>query len=265
MIGNIKYIFYIGRLGQNLRGKVMRVQVSFDTNEIPIAYNMLVVSLIKEALKRSDSNYYKKLFNYKGKKNKKSKNYCFSLDLKNYEIVNHNFMIKGGVIVNFSSPDNEFTFNLCNGLKEINNFKYRVYSLLRKAIVEIKEKKIEDRKVMFETLSPIYIKNKEGIHLSPESESFERELNYISNIILNNYRNYGLREPLYFKSIDMKKRVVKEYVRDFKKITGRKYMYINAYAGRFLLEGDKDDLNDLYKLGISFRRNQGFGMLEVIN
>lgn len=243
----------------------MRLQVSFDTDKIPVAYNMLVVSLIKESLKRSDFKYYKRLFNYRDRKNKKSKNYCFSVDLKNYEIRNDDFLIKGGVIINFSSPDNEFTLNLHDGLKEIEDFRYRIYNLLKKTIVEVKEKKIDKDKVMFKTLSPMYIKNREGIHLTPQCGEFERELNYIANIILNNYRNYGLKKRLYFEDIDMRKRVVKEYVRDFKKITGKKYMYINAYGGRFALKGDKDDLNDLYKLGISFRRNQGFGMLEIVN
>ena len=33
----------------------------------------------------------------------------------------------------------------------------------------------------------------------------------------------------------------------------------------FKLRGDKEDLNDIYKLGLGHKRNQGMGNIEVVN
>ncbi|MCW6061850.1 CRISPR-associated endoribonuclease Cas6 [Clostridium sporogenes] len=33
----------------------------------------------------------------------------------------------------------------------------------------------------------------------------------------------------------------------------------------FKLEGNVKDLKDIYMLGLGFKRNQGFGMIEVID
>jgi len=35
-------------------------------------------------------------------------------------------------------------------------------------------------------------------------------------------------------------------------------------VGVFSLKGNKQDLNDLYQLGLSFRRSEGFGLIEVV-
>ena len=83
-------------------------------------------------------------------------------------------------------------------------------------------------------------------------------------MILNNYRGYGLKRELSFESLDMKKVVVKEPLRDFKKVTNREYQYVNAFKGKFELIGDIEDLNDIYKLGIGFKRGQAFGNLDVV-
>lgn len=241
----------------------MRLQIAFQTDRFPIPYNMLVVSLIKEALKKSNEEYYKELFHYGEKKNKKSKNYCFSVYVKDYVIDGEEFIVKDKVIINFSSPDVEFVINLYNGLLKIKEFNYRNYTLVRNRITKIKEKKINNDIAIFKTLSPMYIIDKNNNFLTPDSEDYEKELNYIADTILNNYRTYGLNKPLRFMPINMTKQVVKEEIKGFKENTGKKYIYINGYKGRFVLEGDREDLNDIYMLGLSFRRNQGFGMLEI--
>ena len=241
----------------------MRLQVDFKTDRFPIAYNILVVSLIKEALKKSNEEYFKELFQYGEKKNKKSKNYCFSVYVKDFSIEGEEFIVKDKILINFSSPDVEFIVNLYNGLLKITELKYSQYTLKRNRITKIKEKNINNDIAIFKTLSPMYIKDKDNNFLEPGSENYEKELNYIADIILNNYRNYGAKKPLKFTPINMTKQVVKEEISGFKEKTGKKYIYINGYKGRFVLEGDREDLNDMYMLGLSFRRNQGFGMLEI--
>lgn len=43
----------------------MRLKVDYNSERIPRAYNTLFMSLIKEAFKKSDEEYFKKLYFYK--------------------------------------------------------------------------------------------------------------------------------------------------------------------------------------------------------
>lgn len=242
----------------------MRFSCIFKTERLPQAYNMLFVSLIKEALKKSNPDYYEKLYFYEGRSNKKSKNFCFSVFIKNFEIINETLYVKDKVFFNISTPDYECGINIYNGLLKIKSFKYRDYNLEREKIFLAKEKRINGNEAVFKTLSPIFIKDKDNNFLNPENEEFNKELNYISDMILKNYRGCGLKVPLEFQSVLMKKKVVKEEIEDFTEITGKNTYYVNAYSGVFKLKGNIEDLEDLYKLGIGFRRSQGFGMIEVV-
>ena len=55
--------------------KKMRMKVEFATSRFPRYYNVLGVSLIKEAIKKSSQEYYEKLYFYNDKSNKTSKKY----------------------------------------------------------------------------------------------------------------------------------------------------------------------------------------------
>ena len=83
--------------------------------------------------------------------------------------------------------------------------------------------------------------------------------------VLKNYRGYGIKKDIEFENLDLKKVVVKEPFREFQRVTKREYQCVNSYKGRFILRGDNEDLNDIYKLGLGFKRGQGFGNLEVVN
>lgn len=241
----------------------MRLRCSFEVNNLPVSYNMLFVSLIKECIKKVDENYFNELFYYKENANKKSKNYSFSVKLGKFSLNEDIFeIIDKNIFFTLSSPDIEFIANFYNGLHQVNNFSYKDFTLRRKNIYLLPQKKIDDNEVVFRTLSPICIKNKIGKYLDIEDKNFKKELNYLANLILMNYRGKGLKDELDFKPIDMKKVVVKvdnDFIKDCKK-----YYNINSYKGIFKLKGDIEDLDLLYQLGLSFRRNQGFGMLEVM-
>ncbi|EOD01819.1 CRISPR-associated endoribonuclease Cas6 [Caldisalinibacter kiritimatiensis] len=242
----------------------MRLRCTFECDKLPIAYRMMFVSFIKEALKKSSEEYFNNLYNYKNKSNKKTKNFCFAVYLNDFRRENDILNINGNVELNISSPDEEFIVNLYNGMLKIKEVEYKKIKILKKKILLVKEKAINEDKVAFKTLSPIYIKNKNNDSVSPQDDSYEEYLNYIVNLALKNYRGYGLSRRIKFSPLKMNKVVVKEKIKAFTEQTGKEYMYINAYKGTFILEGHKKDLEDIYRLGVGFRRNQGFGMVEVI-
>ncbi|NLD48231.1 MAG: CRISPR-associated endoribonuclease Cas6 [Clostridiaceae bacterium] len=242
----------------------MRLKCDFKVDRLPISHNMMFVSLIKESLKKSDQEYYEKLYNFNGKANKKSKNFCFSVKMRGFDIDGDIAVIKDGVSLLVSSPDAEFILYLYNGLLKVNEFKYKDFSAKRERISMLKEKTIDSSEAIFKTLTPICIKNNQNYFLKIDDESYENELNYIAGKVLENYRGRGLEERLSFQNVKMKNVVVRQEIKAFEEMSGRNYLYVNSYEGIFKLSGNIEDLQDLYSLGIGFKRNQGFGMLEVV-
>lgn len=226
---------------------------------------MLWVSLIKEALKKSNKQYYEELYVYCKGKNKKVKPFCLSTFIMDYKIERDMFWVKDRVVLNITTPDYECGINLYNGLLNIKNFKYKEFELEKIKITLCKEKFINSEKAVFKTQSPVFIKDVNNNPLAPSDSEYVNELNFILNKELESNRGYGLKKQLEFAEIKMKKIVVKEEIREFSETTNKKNYYVNAYAGIFCLKGDIEDLNYIYQSGLGFRRSQGFGMVELIS
>ena len=243
----------------------MRIKVELQCGKFPGFYNPLGVSLIKEAIKKSNEEYFRKLYFYKDKSNKQSKNFTFSFYIKNYEIEEDNFIVKDKVIMYISTPDLELGLNIYNGFINTKIFRYKHYEISRYKISLVKESEIFEEEAIFNTLSPICIKDISGKFIDVSNDNYVKELSYITNTILKNYRGYGLKKELKFENLNLKKVVVKEPLREFKNRTNKEYQFVNSYKGMFKLIGDKEDLNDIYKLGLGHKRNQGMGNIEVLN
>ena len=99
----------------------MRIKIELVGEKFPRFYNTLGVSLIKEAIKKSSEDYFKRLYFYNDKNNKQSKNFTFSFYIKNYEIYKEDFIVKDKVIMYISTPDLELGLNIYNGLINTKN------------------------------------------------------------------------------------------------------------------------------------------------
>ncbi|MFR5265178.1 CRISPR-associated endoribonuclease Cas6 [Clostridium sp.] len=239
-------------------------------NKVPIGNRIMCLSLIKAALKVENEELFSELFFYGDRKNKKIKPFCFSVFLNNFKLNENYIEVKENVSITVSTVSNKVGLTIFNGfirMRKRNDgvFEYKDYKLKISNITLIKEKTIENEMIKCKTLSPIYIKDRNGKSIGlEEQERFEEELNYISNIFLLNYRGVGLQEKLKFNPIHMKKVVIKEEIKSFKEITNKKFLYINAFSGIFILEGNKDDLKLLYQGGLGFRRSEGLGLIDLV-
>jgi CRISPR-associated endoribonuclease Cas6 len=243
---------------------MVRISCDFKVDELPVSYNMMFVSIIKEALKASNKEYFENLYNFgEDKSNKQSKNFTFAVFINDFEKVGDIFKVNGNVSLSISSPDHEFMIYLYNGFTAKKNYQYKNYSLDRTRFMVIEEKKILGGEAIIKALSPICIKDRNNKFMQMDDPEFNTELNYISNVVLTNYRGYGLNENLNLEPLNCKKRVVKEKIRNFEEISKKDILYVNAYVGIFRLKGSREDLNDLYKLGLGNRRSQGFGMIDI--
>ena len=267
----------------------MRLKVMFRADALPIFYRHLFMGIIKEAIRKTDNEYYQHLYFYQHKTNKAARPFCFAVrfpfdrvKLKEKE----RFYLQGPGQLHLSTPDPFLFTCLYNGLlkikKEKEEFPYRGYSLKIDRMFMLNEKKITGNEAVFKTLSPILIENKAEKPCLPfdkktgtpfsdtdeEYQEFLKELNYIADKTLCGVRGHlglkeiGLKEELIFFPIKLRKEVVKHKVRE--RDEKEKIYTFTCFSGMFKLKGHPEDLNLLSQVGLGFRRAQGFGMLEVV-
>lgn len=243
----------------------MRLKINYKVSKIPSSYRMMMVSLVKKALSDYDYELFEQLYYYnESTKNKKSKDFTFSVFINNYKKDGDEF-ITDEISLNISSPNKQLILHIYNALLRLNEFSYNnTYTLKKKEVKIVQSKSIKSNCVVFKTMSPIVIKDKNGNFLDINDDKYIECLNYIVDTSLKNYRGVGLMTPIEFIPIDMNKVVAKESIKSFKDTTSKSHIYINSYKGIFAIKGSALDLNDIYMLGLGFRRNQGFGMIDLV-
>ncbi|AST06689.1 CRISPR-associated endoribonuclease Cas6 [Anoxybacillus flavithermus] len=237
----------------------MRIICSFEVKKIPLHYRMMIVSILKESIRASSEEYYERLYAQENA----TKPFVFSPFLKNFRFKGDEIELDELRVI-ISSPDYEFLLHVYNGLQSKKRFEYKGYELIRGKTVMGDEKKITSSTVVFRTLSPLLVEDENKSPIAPDDKNYEKHINYLADTILYEYRGTGLCRPLTIRPIRFKKMVIKESNHQFTEKYGEEqHLYFTAYHGLFKVSGDPADLQLIYQLGLSKRRNQGFGMLEV--
>lgn len=244
----------------------MKVKINFSAKDkmFPLSYRMMITSLIKKSLEISDEQYFKDIYYYEEKKNKKIKPFTFAVFFKDYNIEKDMVNLNGNGAIIISTCDYNFGINLYNGLLKIKEYVYKEFSIILEKIILEKEKSVNESRIFCKTLSPIHVKDKNNKPVAIDDDRFNKELNYICNLSLESFRGEGLKEEIYLIPVKMNKVVAKEKISDFKKINNKDYIYIEGYKGTFYLEGNIQDLRLLMQIGLGFRRSEGFGMIDLI-
>ncbi|MDA3129375.1 CRISPR-associated endoribonuclease Cas6 [Aliibacillus thermotolerans] len=237
----------------------MRLRATFKIvdEQLEYGYQMGVVSLIKEALKRSSESYFKRLY----EKDHTPKPFCFATFL--HEPVFHSNNVSAKKIsITISSFDHEFLLHFHNGLVKLNEHSYKNSIWTKERIQLLSEKEITSSTVTFRTLSPLLIEDKNGNPLSPQDTTYEREINYYASLTAKEFLGRTLYAPLKVKNHRMKKTVVKMTNSKWEKHNDG-FLYFTGYRGLIRLDGRPEDLNMIYQIGLSKRRSQSFGLLDV--
>lgn len=275
----------------------MRLKILFLCEKLKVLYRHRFMSLIKESLNLSDENYKKNLYPDKSLNLEIVKPFSFSITMppskivkKEKILIDDTFEIFDNVFyfsensyltMYISSNDYEFIMNLYNGLLKLKNFNlYEDVILKLEKVILVNEKKIDKDEVVFKTLSPILIEDKDNkpILVEPVSrgeenlsylkvlskDDFNIHFNAIHSGILKNLRGYGIISNLEFEPINLKKQVVKHTLKGFRETTGKPYMTLTTMQGIFKLKGAPEDIQMLYQIGIGLRTGQGFGMVDVL-
>lgn len=242
----------------------MRLAVKFKSDLFPMTNSALGMCVIQEVLKKDSVDYYENLYVLNDRKNP-HKNFTFSFRLWDFEKNGDEFKVNGYITMYISTIDDELGSRLYNGFLKTDVLQYKGYFLKKESVTIEEETNVTTNEVDVKLMSPLIVKTRNNWYLTVGDIDFNKELNYITNVILEGVRGYGLKEKLVVEPIRTKKIVVKQYLKEFTKKTGRDYNYMNSTVGVLRLKGDKEDLNDILKLGIGFRRSQGYGMLKVIS
>ncbi|MFN3599012.1 MAG: CRISPR-associated endoribonuclease Cas6, partial [Aquificaceae bacterium] len=166
----------------------MRLRILAKTEKLPVIYRHRILALIKEALKGSNQKYKDILYG-----EEKPKPFTFSLLLpKEREQKREVFSLSDGIEIEdyvfyfpkdsflsllISSYDYEFLMNLYNGLLKIKSFAFNKEITINIYGFSLQEDpKIEEDVVVFKTLSPILVENKDGKPLLKENGSFDSNL-----------------------------------------------------------------------------------------
>ncbi|OOM45183.1 CRISPR associated protein Cas6 [Clostridium beijerinckii] len=243
----------------------MRIVIELNTNKIPLNYNYLILSLIKNNLSKENQMLFNKLYEENNDYEFRTKPFTFSVKFEDFKIENEEVLLKKRVLLTISTSDYIIGSVIYNSFLKEKDYEYQnKYRLQIGKVSVLKEKNINSNQVVFKTLSPVIIRNKAGEFLTIDDSNYEKELNYIVDSNIKSYRGNGLKEELKFEPVLMKKRVIKERISEFTEKTGKDIFYITGYKGIFKLTGDKEDLNLIYKMGLGFRRSSGFGCLEIV-
>lgn len=241
----------------------LKVVLKALDNKIPIGNRFMICSLIKKCIQSGDKDLFNEIYLYEDKKNKKIKDFTFSIYLNNFNTREDYVEVLGDIVITISTPDYNLGIAIYNGLIKNKFFDYKEFNLKIEKTSLLKERKVNSNKVILKTLSPIYIRDLDGKGIDILDERYNEKINYISNLYLESFRGRGLSRALNFIPHNMKRIVVKEEITDFKALTGKSYIYFDAYKGVFELEGDMEDIQLLMEAGIGFRRSEGFGLVDL--
>ncbi|TXJ36782.1 CRISPR-associated endoribonuclease Cas6 [Brachyspira aalborgi] len=251
----------------------MRIKLHFklENNIIPKDYRILILSFIKYSLKKNFKESYKEIYESKPI----MKFFTFSVYLPKPKIEKDKIELdKNYFNAVFSIYDNkrfiEF-YNSFNSMIIKNENKEYSYPLkdnkMRlKNITMLNEKIISSNRAIIKFLSPLVLRKHEEIAINEKRKGkdiyfdfndsdFNEQINYSVSRLIKDLKLNGVNSNIKLKPYN---NLARKTVVSFKNIL------INSSIGEYILEGDSELLNILYKTGIGSRRSEGFGMFEVI-
>lgn len=234
-----------------------------EDEEIPIDYRRKIMSYLKFCIEKSNKDFYEELYGI-GKNT--NKDFTMSVYFVPETQVNQaNILVKSKkMVLNLSTPDAFTGIQLYNALCKQKFIWYKLSDINAVRLINInneKEKTITQNTAIFNTLSPIVIRDhdketgkdwfytfedKGAIEILKRNLKHELEGKFPRDI------SYDI-EKLKIEFVQMKKVIVKSY--EFK---------IPCSLGVLSMEGEQYLLQYLYQRGIGGKRSLLFGMLELV-
>ena len=251
----------------------MRIKLHFEleNNIIPKDYRILILSFIKNNLEKNFNESYKEIYGEKPT----VKFFTFSVYLPKPKIEKEKIELDRNYFnVLFSIYDNKQFIEFYNSFNSMiiknenkeNSYPLKNNKMRLKNITTINEKIISSNRAIIKFLSPLVLRRHEEIAINEKRKGkdiyfdfndsdFNEQINYSVSRLIKDLKLNGVNSNIKLKPYN---NLARKTVVSFKNIL------INSSIGEYILEGDSELLNILYKTGIGSRRSEGFGMFEVI-
>ncbi len=253
----------------------MRLRIGVEIPRLPIIYRHRFLSFIKRAVEVADPDYYMRWFRDRNPRNfsfavllpgkKESRKETVNLSPGSSQSIEETvFYLKEPIRWIITTHDSVLAGKLVNGFLRNSVHPFNDHITMKILSIDVEDiPPVKTDSVILKTLSPILVEDVNHIPVLPWEPLFQRELNQIMDSLLRSLRGEGLKKPLLFEPIDMRKSVVKHKLEKFRRGSGKPYMFLTASSGTFRLMGDPEDLSFILKSGIGLRRAQGFGTLDI--
>ncbi len=231
----------------------MRFSITYDVSgvrELPLDYRGGFVALIRSALENDRINHTcQDIF--------ESSPMCFAIRFdRKPTIQDRRIFIGNNLRLYFSSQSLTVGTVIYNGLLSITKFGIYSTEISNPLVSYIKEEDIKHSVVTFATLSPIIIRNykSKDRYILPNEEGFSESL---LNAISEQWQIYNNANSDSYPDIEFN-------ILKFKKVVMTHYGgLVLGFTGVFQMSGDPNTLKFFYQCGIGYRRNSGFGFVEV--
>jgi CRISPR-associated endoribonuclease Cas6 len=219
---------------------------------LPVDYRRGFVSLIKAALEKSNP----RLFEYYYSEHR-LKPFTFSVYFPALQKSGKVGKLHVGkkVKFNFSTSSQELATYTYNGIIKNRHYPLFENEISFRSAYLLPPKIIKSQEVIFKTISPVLINNKGASdrYLLPDEEGFRDGLNFAVEEICGNFLNGQTVTKIDFEPLKIKRKVIWHYGQ-----------HRSGFIGLFCIRGERELLQLIYDIGLGMRRNQGFGMLEVV-
>lgn len=252
----------------------MRIKLHFELENkiIPKDYRVLILSFIKHSLEKNFEKSYKEIYESKPI----MKFFTFSVYLPKPKIEKDKIELdKNYFNAVFSIYDNkrfiEF-YNSFNSMIIKNNEENKEHpyplkdnKMRLKNITMENEKIITSNRAIIKFLSPLVVRKHEeitinekrkgkDIYLDFNDSDFNEQLNYSVTRLIKDLKLNGVNSNIKLEPCKSARKTVVDF----------KNVLIHSSIGEYIISGESELLNILYKTGIGSKRSGGFGMFDVI-
>ena len=106
-----------------------KIELNALDKKIPIGNRFMICSLIKRAISDGDTELFNSIYKYEDKKNKKIKDFTFSIYLNDFKVSQSYIDVNGKIIVTISTSNYNVGIAIYNGLLGNKSFTYKDYKL----------------------------------------------------------------------------------------------------------------------------------------
>ncbi|WP_292594744.1 CRISPR-associated endoribonuclease Cas6 [Mesotoga sp. UBA5847] len=235
----------------------MRLLTTYETpGPIPLDYRKGFMSLIKESLKDSSSEEFKRVYGKRAGRNIVF-NCCFGKDMR-IDKKRENIVLNSPTFLfELSSPDTKLIAMIYNGLRK--NREYAIFDskIKLKDITPVNTLIRSKDRIRVRSVCPILVKSSPDSgsrYLLPGEESFYGCLNHFCKVRYEEFFSEEFKGSVELLPLELKRVVVKHMG-----------TYHTGFKGIFELSSSSKMLQFLYDAGIGTRTSQGFGMLELVS